>query len=242
VRLSAVKRRSIVGAGLAALVGLTALVWAFGESEFSITLEEAAKPAFRKLCGAIGVGIGSGERVRRFEIRQGVVSAVAALPPAPRESRAGGGAFFGPREIVPEASEYRYVTKGASLKSPNQAYLAASVAMKDSGAHGFIIADLRTKAILSRIIYAEQVELTRAFAWSPNSEYLAVLKATLTSYWRRPQHWVSFLMGHPAQYYRFRLDVHTAASQLVAGSSLSPLDVRGPEAELVWLDGCPPSG
>lgn len=229
--------RGLALAGLAFVAALALVIWAFGDAEVRVTLEDAAKPPFAALCGAIGVMIDSGQvRPRYYQIRQGQLSTAATLPRAPGEAR--GLDPLGARKLIGNTVE-SWSVEGPYLQSPDGVLIAAATEYR--WRRGFAIVEVKAKRVVTHV-QRDEWTYVKGFAWAPNSQHLATLENTLTSQFRRPQHWLSAIMGHPVQYHRPTLEIHTASGQRSARSSLSTGEIRGGADEVVWFNGCPPSG
>jgi hypothetical protein len=197
--------------------------------EFDI--DDSAKKQFASLPGKIGITLendfGGWHRI----VQQGRVIRTNSLPKASPEAATILRESFRTPAGLPPTNNYVYW--GPYLTSPNGRLMAASIAVERHapGSPGIVIFDKQVHKTVAILRGNENVYI-RSLAWSPDSKWVALLKAT--SQLGAFDRFLISLTGHADPYMTWYLEVVDLTGVVVAQSKLT--DLRGSWGWVVWLE------
>lgn len=217
---------------LLAVVLSGGMLVACGAYDGELPSDSTALAAFGGLPGRIGVTIRSTDsKAWRFEIREGKLSRANDLPAAPRSATSVGVGVEKPAG-VPERGDL--VPRGPFALSGDKRYLAAAMDLKpprDSAPQHLAV--VRTQG--SEIVYesGKDDSYVESMAWSPDSKYVAVLRAVKSKRMGSPLDILSSMFGHPVQYNDYWVEVIDINGKRVGRAPIAN-DVKASWAEIVW--------
>jgi hypothetical protein len=214
-------------------VSLVCLIWVVTACDGNpeIGIEKNAKQQFAVLPGKIGVTLKNALGEWHHIIRQGELIKVDSLPKAlPEAATILSKSFDSPAGLPPQEG---YVYWGPYLPSPNKRYIAASMAVERhaAGSPGFVVVDTKVNKTVAILKGNENCSI-KSLAWSPDSKWVAVLKAS--SELSALDRFVISLTGHADPTMIWYLEVVNLAGDVVAHSKLTEL--RGSWGWVVWME------
>jgi len=214
---------------------LTCLVLAAAcsESEIQLAFDEHAKANFASLPGTLGVSLATRNEKWQYKVSKGTITTAESLPSAPKEATAIMVGSGGARMLSKQAQfEYR----GPYLLSPDGGRVSAAIVFANSYIYSpssFVIADVRNGSVIAEL-KGESEKLIDSFAWSRDSEMVAVLKHARESRFR-PQNILAALAGHPVASNAYYIEVFDTRGNLLASSKFAS-GLEGSWGEIVWTN------
>ena len=194
-----------------------------------VTIDPDAQQAFAKLPGKIGITLKNGSNEWHALIENGIVRRAASVPKAlPQAATALRKDFEAPSGLAPVQG---LVYWGPYLASPNSKYVAASLAKERHGpgaASVAIVDKLLNKAV---VVDVKENAYIRSLAWSPDSKYVAVLRASseLTALDKL----ILTFFGHADPKMAWSLDIVDVNGDLFTKTKIK--DLRGSWGWVVWI-------
>jgi hypothetical protein len=183
-------------------------------------LDEQAKPSLALVPGVIRIKLWSQAPTLQFRIERGVLTPLETMAQPPMEAD----------EIIFDTSDVasrwprtgRFYYEGHYRTSPDGSRLSASIVHKqpyEPSPTSFVIVDLSRMAITAEVA-DESHRLIDRFAWSADSQMVAVLEYTEESHFRL-KNIPSNMAGHPIRYVSYYLAVYDRAGRKLASSRLA---------------------
>jgi hypothetical protein len=196
-----------------------------------IDIGKNAKQQLAPLPGKIGITLKNASGESHYVIQQGKFLKIDSLPrPKPEAATILRKSLDPPAGLL---SQTGYVYWGPYLASPDGRYMAASIATERPalGSPGFVIVDKQANKTIA-LSKGEDNIYIESLAWSPNSQWVALLKASsqLTTLDR----FLISLTGHADPRITWYLEVINLAGDVVVRSKL--IDLRGSWGWLVWME------
>jgi hypothetical protein len=194
-----------------------------------VTIDADALQALAKLPGKIGITLKTGSNEWHAVIENGIIRGADSNPKALPQATTALRTDFEPPYGVPPVRGLVYW--GPYLASPNGNYVAASLAKERhaAGAPSFaIVSKMFNKAV---VVHGEENAYIRSLAWSPDSNYIAVLRASseLTALDRL----ILTIFGHADPKMRWSLDIVDVNGILITKTRIKTL--RGSWGWVVWI-------
>jgi WD40 repeat protein len=206
---------------------------ACGEYGGELPSETSALSSFTGLPGRIGVIIhGTDSKLWRLEIQQGKISRASELPSAPKNATAVG---VGVQKASGLSGRGEFVPRGPFVLSGDKKYLAAAMDLrppKDSVPRHLAVVHTAD----GKVVYESDGDgaAVESIAWSPSSEYVAVLRKAKSGRVGSPMDILSSMFGHPVQYSDYWVEVLDLKGKPVARAKIAG-DVKASWGEIVWL-------